>query len=233
MLSEILNSDKTARPKTATPPSAPAPFVPSEVETIVPGGLKIGEPRIVIHTSFGDIKVKMYSAAAPRSVRMFLDLAKGRREFIDVKSSKKVSRPFYDGLTFHRVVPNELIQGGCPFGNGRGGPGFAIQDEIANNFATFDKPGMMALAPERDGLKPKPESNGSQFFITAAAQPEWNGQYTIIGEVVSGLEVVRKISRVRAGPTERPIRKVFIQSIDVENDASPTPEDQPTGQTAQ
>jgi peptidyl-prolyl cis-trans isomerase A (cyclophilin A) len=197
-------------------PDAPRPkknqFQPSVVETTSPQLLKQKDPRAVIKTSMGNITIRLFSTQAPGSVRNFIALAKGEKEFIDVSTSRKTARPYYDGMTFHKVVPGQYIQTGCPYGTGRGGPGYTISDEIRSTL-NFDKPGMVAMAPQREGAKNRENTNGSQFFITLDSIPSWNEAYTIIGEVEKGMDVVRKIGKVDVGPTDRPIRKVYIESI--------------------
>ena len=201
-------------------------YIPSEVEVFNNSTMKHGEPRAVIHTSFGDITVKLFIGQAPRSVRNFMDLARGDREFTDTKTSKKARRPFYTNLTFHKVIADDYILGGDPLGTGHGGPGYTLPDEVSQQLK-FDKPGLVAMAPARDGVKLTKDSNGSQFFISLDAQPTWDGQFTIIGEVIKGLPVVTKISRTPAGPTDRPIRRVFMKTIEItEEDAGPGNHDQ-------
>lgn len=190
------------------------PFVPSEVEAYAPIPTKIDDPRMILHTSMGDITIRLFPAIAPMNVRNIIQLARGERDFVDVKTSKKVRRPFYDGLTFHRVIPGFVIQTGCPFGNGRGGPGYTVPDEFSAA-ARFSSAGMVAMAPQRHGTQIKKDSNGSQFFITLEPMPDGNDKYTIIGQVESGMDVVRSISRVRTGPTDRPIRRVFINNVEI------------------
>ena len=194
--------------------ATPQKFVPSEVEVVTSSSMKHGEPRAILHTDQGDIVIKLLIGRAPRTVKNFMELARGDREFSDAKTSKKVRRPFYNGLTFHKVVAGEYVQTGCPFGNGRGGPGYTLQDEVVPEL-TFDRPGLVAMAPAREGVKTNKDTNGSQFFITLAPQPTWNGNYTIFGEVIKGLSVINKIANVAVGPTDRPIRRVYINSIDV------------------
>jgi peptidyl-prolyl cis-trans isomerase A (cyclophilin A) len=208
----------------STPPPA-ASFVPSEVEIFQNSLAKHVEPRAIIHTTLGDIELKLYSALAPNTVKNFLDLARGEREFSDARTSKKTRRPFYNGLTIHKVVSGEYVQMGCPMGNGRGGPGYTIADEIAPQLK-FDRPYVVAMAAAREGIKPKKDSNGSQFFITLNPNPKWDGVYTIFGTVVKGQKILDTISSVDVGPTDRPIRKVFITAIDVideDNPHSPAP----------
>lgn len=192
---------------------APSPvFIPSEVETYTAIPDNVVDPRLVLKTSMGEIVIRLFPALAPRNVRSVIELAHGDREFVDVKTSKRIKKPFYNGLTFHRVVPDFLIQTGCPFGNGRGGPGFTTPDEFSTAIR-FSKPGIVAMAPLRVGTDYKPDSNGSQFFITLAPMPQFNDKLTIIGEVEKGLNVVKKISQARTGPTDRPIQRIFLQSV--------------------
>ncbi len=166
----------------------------------------------------GDITIKLDKIKAPRTVAHFVALARGDREFVDVKTSKRVKKPFYNGLIFHRVVKGFLIQTGCPFGNGRGGPGdiATIGDEI-KPMMKFDRPGIVAMAPMREGngTATRKDSNGSQFFISLKEMPEWEGKFTILGEVEEGMDVVQKISNVKVGPTERPIKRVYLTAVDI------------------
>jgi peptidyl-prolyl cis-trans isomerase A (cyclophilin A) len=216
--------------------SAPQ-YVPSEVETYIPVPQKVDDPRMVLDTSMGRIKIRLFYGIAPKNVRNVADLARGNREFQDVRTTRPVKRPFYNGLVFHRILSGYLIQTGCPFGNGRGGPGYQVVDEI-NPALKFTKPGMVAMAPQRgdgaaatpasggskaDGIK---DSNGSQFFITLAPMPDWNEKFTIIGEVESGMDIVRKIGQVKTGPTDRPIKRVFLQSVDIVDPTGAIPSNQ-------
>lgn len=200
-------------------PTPKPKFVPSEVETIIPGQVKVGDPRAILHTSLGDITIHLFSAYAPNTVHNFIDLARGDKEFLDVKTGKSVRRPFYNNLIFHRVISGFLIQTGCPFGNGHGGPGYTISDEISP-ILHFGKAGMIAMAPERKENKPVPNSAGSQFFITMAPMEEWNGQYTVFGEVERGMNVVEKLGQVKTGPTDRPIKRIFLYSVEIFDDAA-------------
>jgi peptidyl-prolyl cis-trans isomerase A (cyclophilin A) len=216
-----------AQPPTPAIPERPAPreekYVPSEVVSAVQG-TRTTEVRAVLRTSLGDITILLDRNRVPNTVNHFVGLARGDKEFIDVKTSKRVKRPFYNGLIFHRVTKNFLIQTGCPFGNGRGGPGdiATIKDEIKPPM-NFDRPGLVAMAPMRDatGKKTKKDTNGSQFFITLAPMKEWNDQFTIFGEVEDGMDVVKKIASVKVGPTERPIKRVYLIAVDIfEGDVS-------------
>lgn len=169
--------------------------------------------KAIIETSMGTIEIDLFADKAPVTVENFVGLANGTKEFTDSKTGKKVKRKFYDGLTFHRVIPEFMIQGGCPLGTGTGGPGYTFEDET-NNGLKFNKPGLLAMA------NAGPNTNGSQFFITEVSTPWLNGHHTIFGEVVSNkdLEIVKKIARVETGFSDDPIDAVIIKKITIEED---------------
>jgi peptidyl-prolyl cis-trans isomerase A (cyclophilin A) len=146
-------------------------------------------------TSAGDIVVRLLPEKAPKTVENFLGLAEGTTEWADPKSGQKVKRPLYDGTIFHRVIPEFMIQGGDPLGNGTGGPGYRFADEIGPD-NTFDRPGLLAMA------NAGPNTNGSQFFITEVPTPHLNSGHTIFGEVVKGVELIAKIARLGNGRTK-------------------------------
>ncbi len=137
-------------------------------------------------TSRGDILLRLYGDKTPLTVINFVSLAEGTMHLGG--ASKPTRIPFYDGLTFHRVVKDFMIQGGCPLGNGHGGPGYTFPDEIVDDLR-FDRPGLLAMA------NAGPDTNGSQFFITHVATPFLNGKHTIFGEVVEGQDVVNAIQQ--------------------------------------
>ncbi len=161
-------------------------------------------------TNLGEIVCRLFPEAAPKTVDNFVGLAQGSKEYLDPKSGQRVRRPFYDGLTFHRVIPDFMIQGGCPLGTGTGGPGYKFEDEFSPNLG-FDKPGKLAMA------NAGPNTNGSQFFITVAATPWLNRHHTIFGEVVAGLDVVNKICQTPRDRSDRPrtpvTMKISIQEV--------------------
>jgi peptidyl-prolyl cis-trans isomerase A (cyclophilin A) len=163
----------------------------------------------VIHTTSGDITVKLFDDKAPETVKNFIDLAKGTKEWTDPKTGKKVKgKPLYNGTIFHRVIPNFMVQGGDPLGNGMGGPGYQFKDEFAPGLQ-FDKPGILAMANAGPG------TNGSQFFITVAPTPWLNQRHTIFGEVTKGMDVVTKIVTAPRGPNDMPNSPVKIKKIDI------------------
>jgi len=163
----------------------------------------------VIETSQGNITIELFPDQAPVTVANFVGLAEGTKEFRDAKTGEKVRRKFYDGLTFHRVIPDFMIQGGCPIGRGTGGPGYSFEDEIVPSLK-FDKPGRLAMANSG------PNTNGSQFFITEAATPWLNGNHTIFGQVISGMDVVKKIARTEVDFSDNPVNPVVIKRITIE-----------------
>ena len=162
------------------------------------------------NTSEGTVVCRLFEKEAPITVKNFLDLAEGKRDWKDNVSGKGGSGPLYSGTIFHRVIPDFMIQGGDPSGTGMGGPGYKFQDETKGSPHKFDKPGKLAMA------NAGPNTNGSQFFITVAATPWLTGNHTIFGEVVEGQDVADKISKVKRGPQDRPAKEVVLQSIAIE-----------------
>ena len=158
-----------------------------------------------LETTLGNIKIELFPAKAPKTVENFVGLANGTKEFVDPKTGKTAKRPFYDGLIFHRVIPNFMIQGGDPLGQGTGGPGYRFQDEFSD--LTFNKPGLLAMANSG------PNTNGSQFFITTDPTPWLNNKHTIFGQVVDGMDVVLKIAGAKKGPGDRPIPDITIKKV--------------------
>jgi peptidyl-prolyl cis-trans isomerase A (cyclophilin A) len=148
-----------------------------------------------LHTNHGAIEVELFDDDAPKTVENFLKLARDG---------------FYDGVVFHRVIPDFMIQGGDPTGTGMGGPGYTFGDEFHPDLA-FNKPYLLAMANAGPG------TNGSQFFITVGATPHLNRRHTIFGEVSdqSSRAVVDKIAKVRTGRNDRPVDPVVISSVDI------------------
>lgn len=163
----------------------------------------------IFETNKGNFKVKFFNETAPKTVENFVGLAEGTKEWTNPKTGEKVKTPFYDGLIFHRVIPDFMIQGGCPLGNGTGGPGYRFEDEFSPKSPKHDKPGILSMA------NAGPNTNGSQFFVTVAPTPHLNGRHTVFGEVVEGLDVVMGISTVRTGSMDRPVEPVVIKHIQI------------------
>ncbi|MFC2061497.1 peptidylprolyl isomerase [Elusimicrobiota bacterium] len=156
----------------------------------------------------GTIKIRLYADKAPVTVENFIGLASGGKDYTDHETGAKTKGNFYNGLTFHRVIPNFMIQAGCPQGNGRGGPGYRFQDEIAPELK-FSRPGLLAMA------NAGPNTNGSQFFITVKPTPWLNGRHTIFGEVISGQELVVKISELPTGQQDMPLKPVVMEEVEI------------------
>ncbi len=144
--------------------------------------------RVHFETDKGEIVCELFEDDAPGTVANFVGLASGTKEFTDPKTGKKVKRAYYDGLTFHRVISDFMIQGGCPLGSGSGGPGFTIKDELSGKKQVHKK-GSLSMAKTA-----APDSGGSQFFICHTPQPHLDRKHTVFGEVVSGMDVVLKIA---------------------------------------
>jgi peptidyl-prolyl cis-trans isomerase A (cyclophilin A) len=160
-------------------------------------------------TSQGTITVRLFPDHAPKTVRNFVELAEGGREWTDPRTGRVTKTPLYNGTIFHRVIPQFMIQGGDPLGTGTGGPGYKFADEIHPDL-TFDRPYLLAMANAGPG------TNGSQFFITTGPTYWLNGKHTIFGEVISGQEVVDAISNTPTKPGDRPVNDVVLQSITVQ-----------------
>jgi peptidyl-prolyl cis-trans isomerase A (cyclophilin A) len=163
----------------------------------------------VFDTTQGTIVVRLFDKQAPKTVENFIGLVEGTKEFTDPRTGQKVKRPFYDGLVFHRVIPEFMIQGGCPLGTGTGDPGYRFGDEF-DPALRHDKPGKLSMANAGPG------TNGSQFFITVAATPWLDNKHSIFGEVVEGMDVATKISKVPRGANDKPKEPVVIKSLRIE-----------------
>jgi peptidyl-prolyl cis-trans isomerase A (cyclophilin A) len=164
----------------------------------------------VFDTSEGSIVCRLFEKDAPKTVQNFTELAEGKREWTHPVSRKKLNDRLYDGTIFHRVIPNFMIQGGDPAGNGTGGPGYRFEDETKNSPHRFDRPGTLAMANSG------PNTNGSQFFITVAPTTWLTGKHTIFGEVVEGQAVVDKITKVARNSQDRPLKDVTLNSVKIE-----------------
>ncbi len=163
----------------------------------------------IFETSQGNIVVRLLEKEAPKTVANFVGLAEGTKEFTDESSGKKQKKNFYDGLTFHRVIPKFMIQGGCPEGSGRGGPGYKFADEFHSSL-NHSKAGKLSMA------NAGPNTNGSQFFLTVAPAPWLDNKHTIFGEVVEGQDVADKISNVPRDSGDRPRTPVILQKVRIE-----------------
>ena len=160
-------------------------------------------------TSEGDFKARLFDDKAPKTVANFVGLAEGTKEFTDPKSRVKVTRPFYNGLIFHRVIDGFMIQGGCPLGTGTGGPGYQFADEFGPGLR-HDREGLLSMA------NAGPNTNGSQFFITLAPTGWLDNKHAVFGEVIEGLDVVRRIGKTKTVASDRPARDIVVNSVSIE-----------------
>ncbi|SDQ55907.1 peptidyl-prolyl cis-trans isomerase A (cyclophilin A) [Microbacterium sp. cf332] len=173
-----------------------------------------------IHTNHGDIVVNLFGDQAPRTVKNFTGLSDGTGEWTDPATGKPGEGPLYTDVIFHRIIPNFMIQGGDPLGQGIGGPGYNFDDEISPEL-DFQKPYILAMANaglRRNAITGKAEgTNGSQFFITTDPTPWLQGKHTIFGEVAddASRQVVDTIAAVKTGAQDRPVDPVVISSIDI------------------
>ena len=163
-----------------------------------------------LETSEGTIVVRLFEKEAPKTVANFVELAEGKREWTHPSTRKKSKDRLYDGTIFHRVIPDFIIQGGDPQGNGMGGPGYQFEDETKGSPYKLDKPGLLAMA------NAGPNTNGSQFFITVAPTTWLTGKHTIFGEVVEGQDVVKTISEVARNRQDRPAKDVIVKKVTIE-----------------
>jgi len=168
-----------------------------------------------LHTSAGPIRVELFGNHAPKTVENFVGLAEGTKPYTDPRTNAPGSAPYYNGVIFHRVIPNFMIQGGDPTGTGRGGPGYSFNDEIHGELI-FDRPYLLAMA--NAGKRPDGSgTNGSQFFITVSPTPHLNRRHTIFGEVADeqSRKVVDAIATTRT-TGDKPLQDIVIERVEIE-----------------
>jgi peptidyl-prolyl cis-trans isomerase A (cyclophilin A) len=163
-------------------------------------------------TTEGNFKIRLFDKEAPNTVANFTGLAEGTKEWTDPASGQKRKGPFYNGIIFHRVINGFMIQGGDPLGQGIGGPGYKFADEFHPN-ARHSKAGILSMANSG------PNTNGSQFFITLGPTPHLDNRHSVFGEVVEGLDIVKKIGGVATGAQDRPRTPVVINKVTIERGA--------------
>jgi len=204
-----------AKPATTKPPAAAATTTaPKPVQAI-------------FETSLGNITCQLFPDKAPITVDNFIGLATGTKEWKNPANGATMhNRPLYDGTVFHRVIPNFMIQGGDPLGNGTGSPGYTFRDEQSD--LTFDEPGRLAMANSG------PNTNGSQFFITEVPTPHLNGHYNIFGQC-DNPDLVKQIARLATGPMDKPFnppKVIHVKIIDPRHPATTTPQKKTNSTTA-
>jgi peptidyl-prolyl cis-trans isomerase A (cyclophilin A) len=190
----------------AKPTSTPKPK--AKINAAAPTKKGFKKMFALFDTTLGKIKIHLFHDQVPNTVDNFVGLAEGTKEWTDPKTRQKKKSHFYDGLIFHRVIPNFMIQGGDPVGKGTGGPGYQFKDEF---FASLhhDKPGILSMANSG------PNTNGSQFFITTVPTPWLDGKHSIFGEVVEGMDVVLEISKVAKDGSDMPKTPVVINKVTI------------------
>jgi peptidyl-prolyl cis-trans isomerase A (cyclophilin A) len=160
-------------------------------------------------TSEGSFTVRLFDREAPRTVENFVGLAEGKKPWKDPRTNQTVTKPYYDGVIFHRVIDDFMIQGGDPLGEGIGGPGYTFADEFHPGLR-HNKPGILSMANRG------PDTNGGQFFITLAPTPHLDDRHSVFGEVVEGLDVVRKIGKAATNERDRPVTPIVIRKVTIE-----------------
>ncbi len=163
-------------------------------------------------TNHGVFVAKLYHEETPLTVANFVSLAEGKNKM--VTNDKKKGKPYYDGLIFHRIIKDFMIQGGDPDGTGAGGPGYKFKDEIVPTLK-HDSKGILSMANAGPG------TNGSQFFITLKETPWLDGKHTVFGKIIKGQEIVDEIGQVETGPRDRPIDDVVIKHITIIKNGRP------------
>ncbi|MEU9837361.1 peptidylprolyl isomerase [Streptosporangium sp. NPDC048047] len=166
-----------------------------------------------LNTNRGTVKVQLFPDHAPKTVRNFVELAEGTREWVHPESGQKTNDKLYDGTVFHRVIDGFMIQGGDPLGQGIGGPGYKFDDEIHPELF-FNRPYLLAMA--NAGIQGGRGTNGSQFFITVVPTPHLNGRHTIFGEVIEGQNVVDAIAKTDTDARDRPTEPVVLESVTID-----------------
>jgi peptidyl-prolyl cis-trans isomerase A (cyclophilin A) len=213
-------STPTTPSTTQTPASKPAAKddlpdgpTPTAAALIHPNG-----PFVVMDTSMGRITCQFFQKQAPNAVANFIALANGTKDWKDPATSKRQhNKRYYDGTTFHRVIPEFMIQGGDPTGTGMGDPGFSFDDEFDPNL-NFDVPGRLAMANSG------PNTNGSQFFITEQGYDSLNQHYTIFGQCdESSVLVVKTIARVERDSKDKPVEPVVLKKVTIVPEGQPLP----------
>jgi peptidyl-prolyl cis-trans isomerase A (cyclophilin A) len=209
-----------AQQSTATPPAQnPVPDDLPDAPTATAAVLTVPNgPHVVFDTSMGRITCQFFQRQAPIATANFIALATGAKDWTDPKTHKvQHNKPLYNGTTFHRVIPEFMIQGGDPVGTGMGDPGFTFDDEL-NTSLNFDRPGRLAMANSG------PNTNGSQFFITEAAYDTLNQHYTLFGQCDdASVEVVKAVARVPRDSDDKPNTPVILQKVTIVPEGQPLP----------
>jgi peptidyl-prolyl cis-trans isomerase A (cyclophilin A) len=163
----------------------------------------------LVETTEGSFTIRLFEKEVPQTVANFVGLAEGTKEWKDPNSGERRKAPFYDGVIFHRVINGFMIQGGDPLGQGTGGPGYKFGDEFHPSLR-HDRAGILSMANSG------PNTNGSQFFITLGPTPHLDNRHSVFGEVIEGLDVVKRIGAVPTGRNDRPVKPVVMNAVRIE-----------------
>jgi peptidyl-prolyl cis-trans isomerase A (cyclophilin A) len=211
--------------QTTPPPSAPPASKPASADDLPDGPqptaaalIRPNGPFVVMDTSMGRITCQFYQRQAPNAVANFIALTNGTKDWVDpVTNKKQHNKRYYDGTTFHRVIPEFMIQGGDPTGTGMGDPGYSFNDEFDPNL-NFDVPGRLAMANSG------PNTNGGQFFITEQGYDSLNQHYTIFGQCDEpSVLVVKTIARVERDGKDKPLQPVVLKKVTIVAEGQPLP----------
>lgn len=169
-----------------------------------------------LHTTAGPIRIELFGNHAPKTVRNFVELAEGAKEYVDPRTRRPSDKPYYEGVIFHRVIEGFMVQTGDPTGTGTGGPGYSFPDEIHPELS-FDRPYLLGMANSGPGVNGQ-GTNGSQFFITVAPTSWLNRKHTIFGEVADddSRKVVDAIATAATRPGDRPAQDIVIERVEIE-----------------
>jgi len=205
----------SAPAQTATKPADDLPDAP---QATGPALIHPNGPTAVLDTSMGRITCQFFQRQAPHAVANFIALAEGTKDWTDPVTNKRHhGKPLYNGTTFHRVIPEFMIQGGDPAGTGMGDPGFTFADEVDPDLK-FDQPGRLAMANSG------PDTNGSQFFITEQAYDSLNLHYTLFGQCDEpSVLVVKTIARVERDSQDKPLTPVVLKKVTIVREGQPIP----------
>jgi peptidyl-prolyl cis-trans isomerase A (cyclophilin A) len=230
LLAQQSAPETTAPAQTAPPASTQsAPAASSQLPdapgaAIHPGPQPTGA-TVLFDTSMGQMTCRLFDKQAPEAVANFVGLATGTKEFTDPATKKKTRRLYYDGTTFHRVIPGFMIQGGDPLGTGEGDPGYVFNDEV-DPALNFDVPGRLAMANSG------PNTNGSQFFVTEVPTDFLDQKYVIFGQCDdASVEVVKAIARVNRDSNDKPLEAVVLRKVTVIPAGQPVPAAPPAAPT--
>jgi peptidyl-prolyl cis-trans isomerase A (cyclophilin A) len=167
-----------------------------------------GKVFATLKTTMGEVEIELFEDKVPKTVANFVGLATGTTEWTDTRTGQKVKKPFYDGLIFHRIIPDFMVQCGCPLGRGTGGPGYTFKDEFHKDLR-HDTPGVLSMA------NAGPNTNGSQFFITHVPTPWLDNKHSVFGRVVRGMEVIQQMGKVARGPGDRPKQDIVLEKVEI------------------